>query len=172
MPEPAGQDSSAASTDLLPRAGLTAPLKLPSRGTLLAFDFGLARVGVAVGELETGRATALTTITAESAAIRFASIEELLNEWQPVALIVGVPVHLDGTAHAMTLRCQRFANQLRGRYRLSVAECDERLSSAAADDSLKTAGQQSWRARKNAIDAVAAQLILQHFLDDLTHERS
>lgn len=172
MPEPVGHDNSTASTDLDGRAAGAAPPKLPLRGTLLAFDFGLARVGVAVGELETCRANPLTTITAESAATRFASIERLLAEWQPVALVVGIPVHLDGTPHEMTLRCQRFANQLRGRYRLPVAECDERLSTAEADESLKATGQSHWRARKNLIDAVAAQLILQHYLDDLTHERS
>jgi putative holliday junction resolvase len=170
MPEPAGHESSPA-PGLDRHVALTDPIKLPLRGTLLAFDFGLARVGVAVGELETGRANPLTTITTESGAIRFASIEKLLNEWQPVALIVGIPVHLDGSPHDMTLRCRRFANQLRGRFRLPVAEWDERLSSAEADESLKAAGQSHWRARKNVIDAVAAQLILQHFLDDLTHER-
>lgn len=169
MPEPAGYSDEHAQNSATP-----APDKpqSPLRGTLLAFDFGLARTGVAVGELETGRANPLVTIAAESATARFAAIEKLLAEWQPVALVVGVPVHLDGTPNDMTQRCRRFANQLRGRYRLPVTECDERLSSAAADESLKAAGQTHWRTRRNTLDAVAAQLILQHYLDDLTHERS
>lgn len=143
----------------------TEVLTLPPRGSLLGFDFGLARTGVAVGELETGHASSLTTIHADTNDARFAAIQTLIDEWQPVALVVGVPHSLDGVEQAMTARCRRFANQLRGRYRLPVFECDERLSSAAADVELQNAGQRNWRKRKQSVDAVAAQLILQHFLD-------
>lgn len=145
---------------------------LPARGTLLGFDFGLVRTGIAVGELETGRASALITLNAETNHLRFTLIQKLLAEWQPVALIVGIPTHLDGTEHDFTQRCRRFANQLRGRFGLPVIECDERLSSASADSTLKAAGEQGWQARKQSLDAVAAQLILQHFLDGHTHEKS
>jgi putative Holliday junction resolvase len=145
---------------------------LPARGTLLGFDFGLARVGVAVGELETAQANALETLAGEAAAPRFAAIERLLAQWQPVALVVGIPTHLDGTEHELTARCRRFANQLRGRYGLPVFECDERLSSAAADAALADAGQRDWRSRKVVLDAVAAQLILQQFLDTPRHAKS
>ena len=143
----------------------TDALALPSRGSLLGFDFGLARTGVAVGELETGHASSLTTIHADANNARFEAIQALIDEWRPVALVVGVPQSLDGLEQTMTARCRRFANQLRGRYRLPVFECDERLSSAAADVALRSAGQRDWRKRKQSIDAVAAQLILQHFLD-------
>ena len=145
---------------------------LPARGTLLGFDFGLARLGVAVGELETGQASPLITISDEANAPRFAAIEKLIAEWHPAGLVVGIPCHLDGTPHEMTARCRRFANQLRGRYGLPVMESDERLSSAAAEAALEEAGQRSWRARKPVLDAVAAQIILQHFLDTLQHAKA
>ncbi len=145
------------------------PAPLPARGTVLAFDFGLTRTGVAVGELETRQASALTTLGEEANAARFAAIEALLREWRPVALVVGIPLHLDGTEQALTARCRRFANQLRGRYALPVFEWDERLSSAGADAALRDAGIGDWRARKGVLDAVAAQTILQHFLDTERH---
>jgi putative Holliday junction resolvase len=144
----------------------------PARGSLLAFDFGLARIGIAVGELETGQANPLATLHGESGGARFAAIATLIDEWRPVALVVGVPQRLDGGDGALAARCRRFANQLRGRFGMTVFECDERLSSAAADVVLKEAGRRDWRARKAVVDAVAAQLILQHFLDTCHHERA
>jgi len=143
---------------------------LPARGTLIGFDFGLARIGVAVGELETARATALKTVAEENNAVRFSIIHKIIDEWQPAALVVGVPFRLDGTEHEMTARCRRFANQLRGRTRLPVFEADERLSSAAAETELSATGKPYWRQRKPVLDAVAAQIILQQFLDNLRHE--
>ena len=145
---------------------------LPLRGTLLGFDFGLARIGVATGELETGQASALTTVHAESDSARFQAIAALIAEWRPVALVVGIPTHLDGSAHALTARCRRCANQLHGRFGLPVLPCDERLSSVAAEAELSSAGVKHWRARKPVLDAVAARLILQTFLDDLRHDRT
>lgn len=145
---------------------------LPARGSLLGFDFGLARIGVASGELETARASALTILRAESNADRFAAIGRLIAEWQPVALVVGLPRHLDGSEHEMTARCRRFANQLHGRFGLPVTLIDERLSSAEAEQRLRDAGMRDWRARKDHLDATAAQLILQHFLDTLQHAKS
>ena len=156
----------------MPDPAPPAPPALPHRGTLLGFDFGLVRIGVAVGELETGRANALLTLEGEASAPRFAAIEKLLAEWRPVGLVVGVPFHLDGAPNELTARCRRFANQLRGRFGLPVAECDERLSSAAAETALVDSGERDWRARKQALDAVAAQIILQHFLDHNRHAKS
>ena len=115
----------------------------PARGTLLGFDFGLARIGVAVGEFESAQASALTTIEAENSAARFAAIETLLDEWQPVQLVVGLPLDAEGEAQERTPRCRRFANQLSGRYGLPVALVDERFSSVEADDQLSAAGR--WR---------------------------
>jgi putative holliday junction resolvase len=150
----------------------TAGPALPARGSVIGFDFGLARIGVAVGELETGMASALSVISEESGQARFAAIAALLAEWRPVALIVGIPRHMDGTEHAMTTRCRRFANQLRGRFALPVMEVDERLSSVAAEGELGNRGITDWRARKHLIDAAAARIILQDYLDTITHEHS
>jgi len=153
------------------RPAAPARAALPARGTLLGFDFGLARIGVASGELETGHASALTTVHAEANAERFAAIARLIAEWRPVALVVGLPTHLDGREHELTARCRRFANQLHGRFALPVFTADERLSSVAAEAGLAEAGRAGWRERKAALDAAAARIILQTFLDTRRHER-
>mgnify|MGYP001447446748 CR=1 FL=1 len=145
---------------------------LPARGTLLGFDFGLARIGVASGELETGLASPLTTLREESNDARFAAIARLIAEWRPVALVVGLPAHLDGREHELTARCRRFANQLHGRFALPVCTVDERLSSVAAEAELAAAGVRGWRERKDVLDAAAARLILQSFLDSNRHANS
>lgn len=141
----------------------------PARGTLLGFDFGLARIGVASGELETRQASPLTTLAETTNKGRFEAIAALIAEWQPVGLVVGVPRHLEGDAHELTARCQRFANQLHGRFALPVGHADERLSSAEAELRLTEGGRHRWQDRKALIDAVAAQIILQSFLDSLSH---
>lgn len=145
---------------------------LPARGTLLAFDFGLGRIGVAVGELETGHASPLTTIAEASNDGRFAAIGRLIAEWRPAGLVVGIPRSLDGAPHALTARCERFANQLHGRYGLPVERVDERLSSVEADERLREAGARDWRDRKASVDAMAAQIILQSFLDTHCHAQA
>lgn len=145
---------------------------LPVRGTLLGFDFGLARIGVATGELETGQASALTTLHDVSNDARFKSIAALIAEWRPTALVVGLPAHLDGSEHELTARCRRFANQLHGRFGLPVFTADERLSSVEAEAGLAAAGRRGWRERKAVLDAEAARIILQTFLDTRRHESS
>jgi putative Holliday junction resolvase len=137
--------------------------------TLLSFDFGLARIGVAVGETETGHAHPLAPIADEANAARFAAIEKLLAEWKPSALVVGLPTHLDGSEHAMTARCRRFANQLHGRYGLPVALVDERLSSAEAEGRLAEAGHHGWRKQKPRLDSAAAQIILLQYFESAKH---
>ncbi len=138
----------------------TAPVR---QGTVLAFDFGEKRIGVAVGEWALRQAHPLTVIRSEANAERFARIAELLREWQPVGLVVGVPLALDGTPHAMTARCTRFANQLRGRFGLPVETAEERLTSVEAEERLREAGHNA-RGARDHIDAMAAQIILQcHF---------
>lgn len=157
----------------MPEALAATAASLPARGTVLGFDFGLARIGIALGELETRHASALVTLHDESNAARFAAITRLLAEWRPVALVVGLPGHLEDSEHKreheLAARCRRFANQLHGRFGLPVHLVDERLSSAAADALLREAGNKGWQARKPVLDAVAAQLILQHFLDATRH---
>ena len=134
------------------------------RGTVLAFDFGEKRIGVAVGEWALGQAHPLTTIHGEANAGRFAAIAALIREWQPGSLVVGLPVTLDGSAHAMTARCTRFANQLRGRFGLTVDYAEERLSSVEAEEKLRDCGHNAQSAREH-IDALAAQIILQYYFE-------
>jgi len=133
------------------------------QGTLLAFDFGEKRIGVAVGEWSLGQAHPLSTIRGAGNAERFAAIAALIAEWQPESLVVGLPVALDGSPHAMSARCTRFANQLRGRFGLPVAYAEERLTSVEAGELLRESGH-SARSAGEHIDAVAAQIILQCFL--------
>jgi putative Holliday junction resolvase len=136
------------------------------RGTLLAFDFGTRRIGVAVGELELGQAHPLTTIRAEANDRRFSAIAALIDEWKPVRLIVGLPLTLAGAPHAMTARCRRFASQLRGRFGLPVDHAEERLSSIEAAEKLRENGYNA-RGAREYLDAMAAQIILQTYFQQL-----
>ena len=120
--------------------------------TFLSFDFSLRRVGVATGNSLTRSATPLKTLTQEGDA-RFEVIGRLIREWQPSALVVGVPRHPDGAPHDNTARAQRFARQLAGRFGLPVHEVDERYTSTEAR-SLGAADA----------DAGAAALILEQYL--------
>ena len=138
-------------------------------GTVLAFDFGEKRIGVAVGEWQLLQAHPLTTIHGEANAERFTAIAALIQEWHPASLVVGRPLSLDGTAHAMTARCTRFANQLRGRFGLNVDYAEERLSSVEAAERLRAAGHPRRNARQH-LDAIAAQLILQSHFDDFAEQ--
>lgn len=132
-----------------------APSVLASQQSFLAFDFGLKRTGVAVGNRMLGQATPQATVVAEGDA-RFAQIEKRIKEWMPDALVVGVPFHPDGASHENTLRAQKFARQLRGRFGLNVYEVDERYSTTEAI----SAGA------KDA-DAASACIILEQFLRSL-----
>jgi len=120
--------------------------------SFLAFDFGTRRVGVASGNTLTRTATPLRTVAAEGDA-RFAALGALIAEWQPDALVVGVPRHPDGAPHDNTARAQRFARQLHGRFRLPVHEVDERYSTTEAHALGAT-----------DVDAASAALILEQFL--------
>ena len=141
------------------------------RGTYLAFDFGEKRIGVAVGEWPLETVHPLQTIRGERNDTRFSAIAALIREWQPVRLIVGLPVALDGTPHAMTARCTRFANQLRGRFAMPVDYADERLSSAEAEERLRESGYNA-RGAKEYLDAVAAQVILQSYFQRNSQNRT
>ena len=142
------------------------PFRLPARGSVLAFDFGEKRIGVAVGECELRSASPLITFDAETNDARWSAVARLIDEWQPVVLVVGLPLSPDGVAHDMTARAQRFARQLEGRYRLPVMLQDERYTSAEADSQLRDdQGVRDWRSRKQKLDAHAAQLILKDYFD-------
>ena len=133
--------------------------------TVLAFDFGTRRIGVAVGDLATRLAHPLATIEQEREPDRFDAIAALVAEWTPARFVVGLPVHADGTPHDMTARAQRFGRQLAGRFGLPVEYADERHTTVEASSSLAEAGRRG-KSAKDVRDRVAAQLILQGWLDD------
>ena len=134
-------------------------------GTLLAFDFGTRRIGIAKGSTLLGSAAPLATIDAEKNEVRFAKIAELILAWQPGALIVGLPCNDDGTPHQMTALSRRFANRLKGRFSLPVLLVDERYTSAAASSALDEQGVHG-RKQKALLDQYAAQQILQAYFDE------
>jgi putative Holliday junction resolvase len=135
------------------------------QGTLLAFDFGTKRIGLAKGSTLLRNAHPLTTISDEKTDVRFARIEALLKEWQPNGLIVGLPSNDDGTPHELTALCRRFANRLKGRFNLPTILVDERYTSAAASEQLTRSGIYG-RKQKEVIDQYAAQQILQAYFDE------
>jgi putative Holliday junction resolvase len=118
--------------------------------TILAFDFGEKRIGVAVGNTITKTAEALKIIQEKNQDEKFKAIEALIQEWQPQLLVVGLPTHPDGAEHEMTQKAKRFGNQLHGRFQKEVVWVDERYTSVSVQD---------------GNDALAAQLILQQYLD-------
>jgi len=138
-------------------------------GTVLAFDFGLERIGVAVGEAQLGTAHPLPGVAARTRPGRLTAIERLVAQWKPSVLVVGRPVGDDGAPHEMTHRAERFARQLNGRFRLPVEMVDERYSSAEADSRVRAAygGRKAAAlARGKTLDSHAAQIILEQFFGD------
>ena len=126
-----------------------------SAQTFVAFDFGMKRTGVATGNRMLRSATPQPTIQAEGDA-RFGLIEKTIRDWQPDAIVVGVPFHPDGAEHENTRRARRFARQLHGRFKLPVYEVDERYSTTEA----QAAGARD-------ADAASACIILEQFLRSL-----
>ena len=118
--------------------------------TILAFDFGEKRIGVAVGNTITKTSEPLQIIEEKNQDDKFQVIEALIQEWQPHILVVGLPKHPDGAEHEMTQKAKRFGNQLNGRFQKEVIWVDERYTSVSVD---------------GGNDALAAQLILQQYLD-------
>jgi len=120
--------------------------------TILAFDFGEKRIGVAVGNTLTKTTEPLTIIQEKNQQDKFKVIEKLIQEWQPETLVVGLPKHPDGAEHEMTQKAKRFGNQLKGRFQKEVIWVDERYTSVSVH---------------KGNDALAAQLILQQYLDQI-----
>ena len=118
--------------------------------TILAFDFGEKRIGVAVGNTITKTSEPLKIIQEKNQQDKFQAIEKLIQEWQPQILVVGLPTHPDGAEHEMTQKAKRFGNQLKGRFQKEVVLVDERYTSVSVE---------------GGNDALAAQLILQQYLD-------
>jgi putative Holliday junction resolvase len=138
-------------------------------GTLIGFDFGERRIGVAVGETETRIANPLGAIEESANEARFRAIGKLVDEWQPAAFVVGRPRHSDDSPHAVAKLAEKFARRLSARYGLPVAFVDETLTSATAQAELR--GMRTRAGRKSDVDALAATMILQSYLDSpQTHE--
>ncbi len=129
--------------------------------TLLAFDFGTRNIGVAVGQTVTGTASPLGSVAVRHGAPDWEAIEALLDRWRPDALVVGLPLNMDGTEQPTTALSRRFARRLRGRFALPVHLADERLSTREARERLDAAGR-----REAEDDPVAAQVILEGWLAD------
>lgn len=125
--------------------------------TVMAFDYGTRRVGVAVGNSELKKGQPLKTIAAPNLDVLMRDIQKLLEEWDPKKLVVGLPTHPDGAEHEMTAKAKRFGNQLHGRFGLPVAWVDERYTSAV----LEGDGQM-----RDNLDAHSAVLILEQFFSD------
>ncbi len=135
--------------------------------TLLGFDYGLKRIGVAVGQELTGSASALTTVAARDGKPDWEAIGRLIEEWRPDAVVVGLPLNADGSDHELSRRARRFGNQLHGRYNLPAHFIDERLSSLEAEARLRDGVQKMAHRRalyKENIDKLAAQVILETWL--------
>jgi len=122
--------------------------------TVLAFDYGTKRIGVAIGNSVIRQAQPLKTIQNKSLDETFQSIQKLVKEWEVTHFVVGLPMHPDGAEHEMTQRAKRFGNQLHGRLNLPVKWVDERYTSAVADD------------QQGDIDGQAAVLILEQYFQE------
>jgi putative pre-16S rRNA nuclease len=133
---------------------------------ILAFDYGTKFIGVAVGSTYSGLAQGLTTLQVTGPAPDWRQISGLLDEWDPEALVVGLPLNMDGTDTPLTKLAKKFGNQLKGRYNLPVHMVDERLSTVTARNTLTEAGISLKRSNKSRIDMLAAETILQGFLDE------
>jgi len=130
-------------------------------GTLLGFDFGPRKIGIAVGQTLTGSATPLTTLRSHREKPDWPQIERLIRDWRPDAVVVGLPYNMDDTETEIAPRARRFARQLEGRFGLPVHLVDERLTSIEARRQLGKAA-----ASPEAVDAMAAKLILDTWLCD------
>ncbi|MFO1371260.1 MAG: Holliday junction resolvase RuvX [Candidatus Competibacteraceae bacterium] len=155
-----GADRATAATTAL----LTVPLACR---VALGFDFGRARIGIAVGEAVTGTARPLCTLLVRQQRPDWEAIARLIAEWRPDMLVVGVPRHADETANAITEAALRFSRQLHGRFRLPVVTIDERLSSWEAEQRQIAAATASRRRRNRdtALDAQAAAVILESWFN-------
>lgn len=141
-------------------------LQKKNNAILLAFDFGTKRIGVAIGQPVTKMARPLITLSAKGGMPHWDQLTQLVKRWQPQEFVVGIPLNMDGSEQPLTQRARQFAQQLKERYQLPVHEMDERLTTVAAREHLFEEG--GYKAlQEGQVDQVAAQLILQAWLDRL-----
>ena len=133
--------------------------------TYLGFDYGTKHLGIAVGGSASGRAEALATASVHQGVPDWPLLDRLINEWHPDALIVGLPLNMDDSDNAMTRAARKFGHRLQGRYNLPVHMVDERLTSVDAKNTL-VESRVPWKQRKAKVDKLAAQTILQAYLDE------
>jgi putative Holliday junction resolvase len=136
---------------------------------LIAFDFGMKRIGVAIGQTITKTARPLDTLTAKQGEPNWQTITQLIKKWLPDALVVGIPLNMDGTDQPVSTLARQFANALRERYQLPVHEIDERLTTKDARERLFKQG--GYKALQDGqVDSIAAQLILQNWFAEKSGE--
>jgi putative holliday junction resolvase len=133
--------------------------------TILAFDFGERFIGIAVGDSLTRLAHVLTVLAANNDSERFERLAPIIDEWRPQLLVVGHPLSMDGTPHALTARAERFSRQLGGRFRTPVKLVDERLTSVEAARELRSTGRGA-REYKHDAHSIAARVILESYFHD------
>ena len=136
-----------------------------SAHTYLGFDYGTKHLGIAVGGSASGRAEALASTSVRQGIPDWSLLDRLISEWQPTALIVGLPLNMDDSENAMTRAARKFGHRLQGRYNLPVHLVDERLTSVDAKNTL-VESRVPWKQRKAKVDKLAAQTILQAYLDE------
>jgi putative Holliday junction resolvase len=136
--------------------------------TFLGFDFGSRHLGIAVGSSATGTARPLGSAPVRAGIPDWAVLDRLVKEWQPAALIVGLPLNMDDSENEMTRAARRFGQRLHARYNLPVQWVDERLTSVDAKNALVEA-RVPWKQRRAQVDKLAAQNILQAYLDETRH---
>lgn len=130
---------------------------------IVAFDFGEKRIGVATGQTISRTAEPLTILKVDNGRIDWESISRVINDWQPDALVVGMPTNHEGVQFGIAARVQRFCRQLEGRYNLPVSTVNENLSSVEAENRLQQMGK---NAEKEGLDAYAAQAILETWFEE------
>jgi putative Holliday junction resolvase len=133
--------------------------------TYLGFDYGSKHLGIAVGGSASGRAEALASASVRQGVPDWPLLDRLIIEWQPAALIVGLPLNMDDSENAMTRAARKFGHRLHARYNLPVHLVDERLTSVDAKNTL-VESRVPWKQRKAKVDKLAAQTILQAYLDE------
>lgn len=145
--------------------------KSPNTETILAFDYGKRRIGIAQGQTLTYTSSPLTTLTCQNGEPDWSAINKLIEQWQPNRLIVGLPLQKDGSESELSKAASQFADSLAGRTKLPVELHDETLSSYAAHDLLRQqrqSGSRNKRVQKQDIDQMAAAIILQSWLNELS----
>ncbi|MEQ4223389.1 Holliday junction resolvase RuvX [Pseudomonas syringae] len=133
---------------------------------LLGFDFGTKQIGVAVGQAITGQARELCTLKAQNGIPDWNKVQALIKEWQPDAIVVGLPLNMDGTRSNMSDLAEKFSRKLNGRFGVAVYTHDERLTTFEAKGERMARGGQKGSYRDNPVDAIAAALLLQGWLDE------